>query len=537
MNDLNFECFGNTFLPTVSITCRSETIAPGETKTGTATIKVNVDAETGDVFQSTVCVEPTCPEDELTINSPLIPAAVDMQLAVFSASEAEVKPGDTFTYEIIVENHDPFEIIGDHNLEWADAQNAKLTVDIEGPGTIEGGLTDGGTCEVIGVDRKQVECTWDSIATLIEISELGISRTATISVKVNDDATQGEVFKSTPKITSDTLDPIKFNDTLESPAEGPIVVLDADLKVVTESSTEFVVPGGDFTYTVKVTNKPESVVDSGFVVLTAGIGGPGTISSVSPGECSLTAPIQVICEFDNIVIGETKTVTLEVVVDSAAVEFEELDISSAVDPDANPDVPDLSTLLGPIVTPDADGDGIFDDVDPLPTTPSNDFSDGTTFGTITSGNAVLEISDNPGNGVHISSTGMATVDACGNSSYLFSAGSTINISCASVTIEVVSGSVDVEFFGDDGTTATTTLTEGDNVTFEEDTLIFTNNGFTQVELIVNGQTIIVDAETSQDIGDEPEDKKKSCDALEKAETKGNGKHKGITKAKENNRCN
>lgn len=36
-----------------------------------------------------------------------------------------------------------------------------------------------------------------------------------------------------------------------------------------------------------------------------------------------------------------------------------------------------------------------------------------------------------------------------------------------------------------------------------------------------------------DVGDE----KKSCEALEKAESKGNGKHKGIPKAKENNGCN
>ena len=35
----------------------------------------------------------------------------------------------------------------------------------------------------------------------------------------------------------------------------------------------------------------------------------------------------------------------------------------------------------------------------------------------------------------------------------------------------------------------------------------------------------------------PEDQKTSCDALEKAETKGKGKHKGIPKAKENNECN
>jgi len=35
---------------------------------------------------------------------------------------------------------------------------------------------------------------------------------------------------------------------------------------------------------------------------------------------------------------------------------------------------------------------------------------------------------------------------------------------------------------------------------------------------------------------EPEGKNNPCDALEKAETKGNGKHKGIEKAKSNNGC-
>jgi len=141
---------------------------------------------------------------------------------------------------------------------------------------------------------------------------------------------------------------------------------------------------------------------------------------------------------------------------------------------------------------DRDNDGIFDTLDLLPFAFSNDFSDGATFGTITSGNAVLEISDNPGNGVHISSTGVAFVDACGNSSLSLSAGDSTNVSCGSVTIEVVSGMIDVEFVGDDGTTVTATLTEGDDVTFEQDTLIFTNEGENPVTLIVNGeeQTIL-----------------------------------------------
>lgn len=51
--------------------------------------------------------------------------------------------------------------------------------------------------------------------------------------------------------------------------------------------------------------------------------------------------------------------------------------------------------------------------------------------------------------------------------------------------------------------------------------------FTFWDLPVSSFTSIVD------LGD----KKKSCDALEKAESNGNGKHKGIPKAKENNGCN
>jgi len=199
----------------------------------------------------------------------------------------------------------------------------------------------------------------------------------------------------------------------------------------------------------------------------------------------------VICTFDKIAIGETINIVMKVKVNPDATVSEVFEIISNVRTKDSDNTNNVKTFNAPTVSNDVDGDGIFNDIDPLPTTPSNNFDDGTTFGFIVSGNAVLEISNNPGNGVHISSTGVATVDTCGNSSYLFSAGDLINIACGSVTVEIVSGSVDVEFFGDDGTSATTTLTEGDNVTFEQDTLIFSNNGSGTVTLIVNGieQTI------------------------------------------------
>jgi len=156
----------------------------------------------------------------------------------------------------------------------------------------------------------------------------------------------------------------------------------------------------------------------------------------------------------------------------------------------------VSISVTPIII-DFDWDGIFDNIDIEPTKFSNDFSDGTTSGTITLGtHTFLEITDNPGNGVNISSSVMGTVDVCGISSLSLSADSSINISCGSVTIEVVSGSVDVEFVRDDGTTVTTTLTEGDDVTFEQDAMVFTNNGLTPVIIEVNGEQTTIEEQTT-----------------------------------------
>ena len=158
--------------------------------------------------------------------------------------------------------------------------------------------------------------------------------------------------------------------------------------------------------------------------------------------------------------------------------------------------------MGDVCDTDDDNDGIADNLDTETAIPPTifDFTDGTNFGTITTGNTNLSITDDPANVVNISSTGVATVDVCGISSLSFVAGSSAEISCGSITIEVVSGSVGVTFVGDDGTTVTTTLTMDNKLTFEEDTLILTNNGSTPVELIVNGQTIILDAGASQTIG-------------------------------------
>jgi len=179
-------------------------------------------------------------------------------------------------------------------------------------------------------------------------------------------------------------------------------------------------------------------------------------------------------------------------------------------------VPDeeASTSVDCEVIIDSDGDGIEDSIDTEPQTPSAIFDDGFSSGQVTSGQEFLTITDVDGPGISIAATGPATVSACGISSISFVAGE-VTVICSSVTIEVISGTVEVEFTADDGTTATTTLDTGDNVTFDSQTVTITNNGVNAVDVIVNGETtnigggesktIIVDSDDDDDDEDDDDD--------------------------------
>ncbi len=150
----------------------------------------------------------------------------------------------------------------------------------------------------------------------------------------------------------------------------------------------------------------------------------------------------------------------------------------------------VSLAIFPPVTPsDSDGDGIADTIDLSPFF-SNDFTDGTTFGTITSGNANLSITDDPVNGVNIAASGPATVSTCGTSTLTFTVPTQVTVTCGSVSIVVIDGSVDVEFTDGDST-ATITLESRDTITFEDETFTITNNGDEPVTVVVDGEEIIL----------------------------------------------
>jgi hypothetical protein len=71
------------------------------------------------------------------------------------------------------------------------------------------------------------------------------------------------------------------------------------------------------------------------------------------------------------------------------------------------------------------------------------------------------------------------------------AGDEVVITCGSVTVEVVTGTVDVTFVAEDGAQATASLNEGNNISFEPETFTITNNGSTDAVVNVNGAPLTV----------------------------------------------
>jgi hypothetical protein len=162
------------------------------------------------------------------------------------------------------------------------------------------------------------------------------------------------------------------------------------------------------------------------------------------------------------------------------------------------------------VGPDTDSDGIFNEIDLQPAMFSNDFDDfslagGASEGSIvTRGDQDLTITEeaNPV-GVRVNADitpnppGItpAIVEFCSAmSSIIFDPGDESIVTCSSVTVTVISGPLSITFFGSDGTEATTSLNEGNTITFNQDDFSFTapatNIGI--VTINVGGIQIMID---------------------------------------------
>ncbi len=157
---------------------------------------------------------------------------------------------------------------------------------------------------------------------------------------------------------------------------------------------------------------------------------------------------------------------------------------------------------------DRDFDGINNVIDPEPDLHSDDFSDGTTTGTILDRadqwirvREVLEAES----GVTVRAilgTNPATVSACNGSALLnLDAGEQVGITCGSVSIEVIDGPVDAVLVGSDGTEISVSLDASQSLTFYPETLVMTTpEGQADIIVTIDGQPVIIPGGNSSPVG-------------------------------------
>lgn len=139
----------------------------------------------------------------------------------------------------------------------------------------------------------------------------------------------------------------------------------------------------------------------------------------------------------------------------------------------------LDDIYGLKIIQDTDGDNIYDDIDVDVLTPSLDFSDGTTTGSVISmGDQMLTITDAPSSseGVKIMAdvnggANPAIISECGIATSTLTAGDSLIVTCGSVTLTIDEGSVETTLIADDGRIANTTLNAGNTITFKSDEAI------------------------------------------------------------------
>ena len=170
-------------------------------------------------------------------------------------------------------------------------------------------------------------------------------------------------------------------------------------------------------------------------------------------------------------------------IDSAEVnEWNTNPLSSDTDKDGLSDAEEVNKWKTDPLSPDTDKDGIGDAIDPLPSKISYDFSDvrlgGTTSGKILNPgkqNIIITNLQEP-YGVEIASDTPAGkilpayISVCNvKEEFKLSPGDNVRVTCRSVETEIISGEVEVTFFGDDGSKAEGVLDQGDHLKFKSDT--------------------------------------------------------------------
>ena len=396
------------------------------------------------------------------------PAVADLSIGKTDSPDP-VTAGSTLIYTVTVTNSGGATATG---VTMTDTLPASVTID--------------------SVTFTQGSCSESGSTVTCNIGSLANGATSTVTIVVTP--TVAGTITNTATTTGSTLDPNGANNSATATTTVDAIVQEADLAVVKSDSPDPVAVGSNLAYTVTVTNNGPATSTSVVLTDTLPVSTTFVTSTPSQGSCSQSGGT-VTCNLGSLANGATATVTIVVTpTTTGTITNNATSTSATTDPDAGNDSATTTTSVLPDNdgdgVPDAtdlddDNDGIQDNVDTQPLTSSADFSDvalgGSTTGTISSlGDQTLLITEatNP-DGVVIAAdvsggASPATVTACGGAgTFNLSAGDVLVVTCSSVTIEVITGTVEITFEAADGTIATVSLEEDNTVKFEPETFTIT----------------------------------------------------------------
>jgi uncharacterized repeat protein (TIGR01451 family) len=279
---------GSCAIITNVMVCNLGVLAAGATATIDIVADIDADA-TGDVVNTVVVASPTDPTDPNVDDSDTITTtlAASADLALNVGSTPTVTAGETVTVTYTA-----------YNAGISDAENVVITATFPTEVTSALGWTTPAGWNLVGGNVYTY-----SVGSLAAGSET----TVVVNVPVNSNIVPGTSIEFPGEIGSTTADPVVENNVDDADTS---VVSEADLGVV-KTGPATATAGEQVTYTLVVTNAGPSTAWSVDIkdVLPAGF--TLDIATTTQGQC-----VSAICQVDDVLVGETITVTIVATVDS-----------------------------------------------------------------------------------------------------------------------------------------------------------------------------------------------------------------------------
>jgi uncharacterized repeat protein (TIGR01451 family) len=274
-----------------TVTCEAGTLAVGETKTVSFSVKVGPGVAAGTNIMN--CAAVTSTNDEIVqqpnpfcVQTLVVPPPM-AEVAIAKTGPATAHAGDTYSYTLTVTNAGPDEAAG---VVVTDPTDPTLVTVTSVP---DGCTAAGGT----------VTCDAGTLAP-------GETKVFTITVRVNDNDPPGTVIENCAKASSDTASPdTTGTQSCTDTTIDPVVPV-ADVEV-TKSGPATVHAGDTIEYTLSVTNHGPD--DATNVVVEDPLDPSLVTVTPLPSDCAANGST-IACEAGSLAVGETKTVTVTVTV-------------------------------------------------------------------------------------------------------------------------------------------------------------------------------------------------------------------------------